>query len=332
MKDLLNSLHSITDRLEEVLNSYTNNSTFKENEFLFTIKPKEIVYELERELSQYQTPYYLLEAIYLSSPNFSNTFIEQFENQLSRIISSWTIVYSLSSKEYEENKDDSLEYILDILNFSETFDAIVEHILSDFYQFCNRYLAINNSRFIAYQDLKEIYIGIYQLLQNNNNPDFKAPLINIIEYYENAKEQRFYTDFNRPIREVLGKEDFPIIPKYFAVPMVSSYLFYYEDTNYTSENIKILVDYLSNNNICKISQENILSLLLSKTNTSKAKILWTGKKADAFRFKDFLNLSVSEFNNSFQLKDGKKLQNNHKSISGWSDLSSFLLKMRPDIR
>jgi len=163
MKDLLNSLHSITDRLEEVLNSYTNNSTFKENEFLFTIKPKEIVYELERELSQYQTPYYLLEAIYLSSPNFSNTFIEQFENQLSRIISSWTIVYSLSSKEYEENKDDSLEYILDILNFSETFDAIVEHILSDFYQFCNRYLAINNSRFIAYQDLKEIYIGIYQL-------------------------------------------------------------------------------------------------------------------------------------------------------------------------
>ena len=330
MKDLLNSLHSITDRLENVLNSYRNYSVIENSEFLAIAEPKEIVYELERELRNYATPYYYLEAIYLSSPNFSNKFIEQFENQLSRIISTWAIVYSVNHKEYEENKDKTIDYIVDIVKFSETFDTITEHILTDFYQFSDRYLAIDNSRVISYQDLKEIHLSLYQLIQNNDNRSVKDKLISIIESYENTEEQRFHTDFNQPIKEVLSEDNAPIIPKYIAVPMVSKYLFYYENTNYTSENINALVDYLKINNICQILREDMLSLLHNKNTTNNDKILWTGKKADAFRFKDYLNLSVSEFNNSFQFEDGKKLQNNHKSTSGWSELSSFLLKISPN--
>ena len=290
---------------------------------------------MSNDLINNNTPYYYLEAIYLSSPNFSNDFIQTFEYKLSKILAVWISIDEAIAKDYAKyNNDKELPDYLDRLLFlSSTIDEMIKLIIEDFYTFCNTYLNIDSSRFVPYTTLKNIFLQHYCYYfyekdsKRENEDTLFENYIKALEKFENINNNKLVINIKTPIRDLLNENPSFLFQSSFTIPLISEHIFTLKDDKINTTQLKEIINFLSSKKMCNLSYNEIRSLVNNKFNINTNKLLWTGKKADAFRFKDYLNLSVSEFNNSFQFEDGKKLQNNHKSTSGWSELSSFLLKI-----
>ena len=290
---------------------------------------------MSNELIEYERPFYILEAIYLSSSNFTSKFIQSFEYRLAKNVLIWSIIDDAIAYDCLKYKNDKSlpEYLVRLLRLSETINNLIETIINDFYNFSEIYLEIDSSKFIPYPALKDIFIHHYRYYFENkkNQTDSKEIIlekyIKTIEKFEDASQGKFIVNIETPIRKLLEQNPPILFKSTFALPIISKHLFKSGNNRINETKIKEIVTFLSVNKMCKLSYNEIVSFLMNKLNININKILWTGKKTDAFRFKDFLKMSVSEFNSNFYFKDNKKLQNNHKSISGWSELTDFLSKI-----
>ena len=96
-----------------------------------------------------------------------------------------------------------------------------------------------------------------------------------------------------------------------------------EDDKDYSGLLKALSKYICDINGIEFTK--IIEYYSLSTGTPKAK--WIGSKADAFRFADYLEMKVKDFNKCFFFEDGKKLSHNNKDKDETDSPINEILKM-----
>ncbi len=348
MKDLLTQIHTIVDTLRTATSAQIEQLIDKENEQILQIdkfnKIDKIITDLEINISGYNSPFYILESIYFSSPNFPKIFIENLEISATSMMLNWVKTERVINDINEKFNgiplpDDYAKFT----SFGQKVNSIFATLINGVNWFCNMYLetsVINSLSFHEHMIIADKFEQISKqfkiIIKGEEQEKLDIRKVNdFIESLSTIEMLRDGVELNnndKTIKELLMEDPNNIDKVGYNINFISGNTFSFSDKDKNYSLIIEISTFLHRNNLCQDNIDNISTALTS--NSDKAcdnKVLWVGSKSDAIRVANYLNISLFNFNNCFTFKDDKKLERKHESKNGASLLSEYLMNLQKSI-